>query len=122
MSTGTEREQPFNQFWEDEGRTDEGLARMRAKIGGLHCSLCTGTIEKALGRQDGVKKVAVSPARRRWRCARGSCCSPPMADVERWCAKSGARRWKRFASGEIRELCIAWLQTLVRLGSARWVS
>ncbi len=37
-----------------------GRARFRAKIGGLHCSLCTSTIEKALGRQPGVKKVAVS--------------------------------------------------------------
>ncbi len=37
-----------------------GGARFRAKIGGLHCSLCTGTIERALGRQDGVDKVAVS--------------------------------------------------------------
>ena len=31
-----------------------------AKISGLHCSLCTGTIEKALGRLPGVYKVAVS--------------------------------------------------------------
>ncbi len=45
-----------------------------------------------------------------------------MAGVERWRAKSGARCWKRCASGEIRELCIAWLQALVRLGSARSVS
>ena len=37
-----------------------GRARIRARIGGLHCSLCTGTIEKALGRQKGVDKVAVS--------------------------------------------------------------
>ena len=37
-----------------------GGARFRAKIGGLHCSLCTGTIERALGRQDGVAQVAVS--------------------------------------------------------------
>ena len=37
-----------------------GHARFRAKIGGLHCSLCTGTIERALGKRDGVDKVAVS--------------------------------------------------------------
>ncbi len=37
-----------------------GKARFRAKVGGLHCSLCTGTIEKALGRRPGVDKVAVS--------------------------------------------------------------
>jgi Cu+-exporting ATPase len=35
-------------------------ARIRARIGGLHCSLCTGTIEKALSRKAGVDKVAVS--------------------------------------------------------------
>jgi len=34
--------------------------KIRARIGGLHCSLCTGTIEKALGRSPGVDKVAVS--------------------------------------------------------------
>jgi heavy metal translocating P-type ATPase len=38
----------------------DGRARFRAKIGGLHCSLCTGTIEKALGQHPGVEKVAVS--------------------------------------------------------------
>lgn len=37
-----------------------GHARFRAKIGGLHCSLCTGTLEKALGQRPGVDKVAVS--------------------------------------------------------------
>lgn len=39
---------------------DSRHARFRAKIGGLHCSLCTGTLEKALGRMNGVEKVAVS--------------------------------------------------------------
>ncbi|QGK70275.1 heavy metal translocating P-type ATPase [Allosaccharopolyspora coralli] len=34
--------------------------RIRARIAGLHCSLCTGTIEKALGRMDGVGTVSVS--------------------------------------------------------------
>lgn len=47
-----------NPFWDEE--IDSGHARFRAKIGGLHCSLCTGTIEKALGRMPGVQKVAVS--------------------------------------------------------------
>ncbi len=47
-------------FWVDEGTTPGGHARFRAKIGGLHCSLCTGTIEKALGRRPGVYTVAVS--------------------------------------------------------------
>jgi Cu+-exporting ATPase len=46
--------------WAAEPSTLPGHARMRARIAGLHCSLCTGTIEKALGRQPGVAKVAVS--------------------------------------------------------------
>jgi heavy metal translocating P-type ATPase len=46
--------------WLDEKVGADGLARFRARIGGLHCSLCTGTLEKALGRQPGVAKVAVS--------------------------------------------------------------
>src|SRR5947209_18246843 len=46
--------------WLDEKIGPDGLARFRARIGGLHCSLCTGTLEKALGRQPGVAKVAVS--------------------------------------------------------------
>ncbi len=59
MSTPTNAA-PTNPFWVDEGRTAAGHARFRAKIGGLHCSLCTGTIEKALGRMPGVEQVAVS--------------------------------------------------------------
>ena len=47
-------------YWVDEGVGAGGKARFRAKIGGLHCSLCTGTIEKALGQHPGVEKVAVS--------------------------------------------------------------
>src|SRR5260370_200880 len=38
----------------------EGRARIGVRIAGLHCSVCTGTIEKALGRMDGVGQVAVS--------------------------------------------------------------
>jgi Cu+-exporting ATPase len=45
-------------YWAEE--LADGQARFRARIGGLHCSLCTGTIERALGRKDGVEKVAVS--------------------------------------------------------------
>ena len=45
-------------YWAEE--LPNGHARFRAKIGGLHCSLCTGTIEKALGQEQGVEKVAVS--------------------------------------------------------------
>jgi len=56
MTTQT-RDHPA--LWTEEPGT-EGHARMRARIAGLHCSLCTGTIEKAVGRLDGVDKVAVS--------------------------------------------------------------
>jgi len=49
-------------FIGDRNVTDlaPGRRRIRARIGGLHCSLCTGTIEKALGRRPGVEKVSVS--------------------------------------------------------------
>jgi len=47
-------------FWSEEPSNRQGRRRIRAHIGGLHCSLCTGTIEKALGRRPGVDKVAVS--------------------------------------------------------------
>lgn len=48
------------QPWTEEPAERSDRARIRARIGGLHCSLCTGTIEKALGREPGVNKVAVS--------------------------------------------------------------
>ncbi|MDE2088748.1 MAG: cation-translocating P-type ATPase, partial [Gammaproteobacteria bacterium] len=48
------------QFWSEEPSQRPGRKRIRVRIGGLHCSLCTGTIEKALGRRPGVDKVAVS--------------------------------------------------------------
>lgn len=47
-------------FWSEEATHDENRRRVRAHIGGLHCSLCTGTIEKALGNRAGVYSVAVS--------------------------------------------------------------
>jgi len=53
-----ENEDPTSGYWAEE--RPGGGARFRVKIGGLHCSLCTGTIERALGRRDGVDKVAVS--------------------------------------------------------------
>ncbi|WP_114913588.1 heavy metal translocating P-type ATPase [Acidibrevibacterium fodinaquatile] len=46
--------------WSEEPSTRADRRKIRARIGGLHCSLCTGTIEKALGRMPGVDKVAVS--------------------------------------------------------------
>ncbi|MBN9534242.1 MAG: cation-translocating P-type ATPase, partial [Alphaproteobacteria bacterium] len=48
------------QPWSEEPATRADRRKIRARIGGLHCSLCTGTIEKALGRMPGVDKVAVS--------------------------------------------------------------
>jgi copper chaperone CopZ len=48
------------QLWSEEPTADTGVCRARAHIGGLHCSLCTGTIERALGQQPGVRRVAVS--------------------------------------------------------------
>src|SRR5579885_915872 len=47
-------------LWTEEPASQPGRARIRARIGGLHCSLCTSTIEKALSRRPGVDKVAVS--------------------------------------------------------------
>jgi heavy metal translocating P-type ATPase len=52
--------EPAEELWAEEPSNLAGHARLRARISGLHCSLCTGTIEKALIRQDGVDKVAVS--------------------------------------------------------------
>ena len=49
-----------DRLWSEEPASRSDRARIRARIGGLHCSLCTGTIEKALGSQPGVDKVAVS--------------------------------------------------------------
>ena len=48
------------QPWSEEPSATPGRSKIRARIGGLHCSLCTGTIEKAVGRMPGVDKVAVS--------------------------------------------------------------
>src|ERR671919_1036391 len=59
MSAATMSE-PIHRPWSEEPANRPDRARIRARIGGLHCSLCTGTIEKALGKQPGVDKVAVS--------------------------------------------------------------
>jgi Cu+-exporting ATPase len=58
MSTAVVESPP--RFWSEEPSQLPGRRRIRAHIGGLHCSLCTGTIERALGRRPGVEKVAVS--------------------------------------------------------------
>ena len=47
-------------LWTEEPASKPGRERIRARIGGLHCSLCTSTIEKALRRKPGVDNVAVS--------------------------------------------------------------
>jgi Cu+-exporting ATPase len=57
MATSVGEQTPL---WAAEPSNLPGHARVRARIAGLHCSLCTGTIEKALDRQPGVAKVAVS--------------------------------------------------------------
>ncbi len=59
MSTATIVESD-ERLWSEEPSRVPGRRRIRAHIGGLHCSLCTGTIEKAVGRRPGVDKVAVS--------------------------------------------------------------
>lgn len=51
-------DEPGTGYWDEE--LPDGTARFRARIGGLHCSLCTGTIERALTRRDGVTQVSVS--------------------------------------------------------------
>ncbi len=50
----------LDRLWSEEPSSRPGRKQIRARIGGLHCSLCTGTIEKALGRLPGVDRVAVS--------------------------------------------------------------
>src|SRR6266550_3923178 len=59
MSIATTAPSSF-QPWSEEPSSRPNRRKIRARIGGLHCSLCTGTIEKALGRLPGVDKVAVS--------------------------------------------------------------
>ncbi len=58
--TAIPADEPTSMYWKEEPAERPDRARIRARIGGLHCSLCTGTIEKALGKQTGVDKVAVS--------------------------------------------------------------
>ncbi|MCH4562417.1 cadmium-translocating P-type ATPase [Halomonas sp. EGI 63088] len=48
------------QPWSLEPTEEPDIRRVRAHIGGLHCSLCTGTIERALEQKPGVRRVAVS--------------------------------------------------------------
>src|SRR6266852_9897011 len=57
ISTGTA---PALSPWSEEPSARADRRKIRARIGGLYCSLCTATTEKALGRLPGVDKVAVS--------------------------------------------------------------
>ena len=59
MASSTSTVSAFD-LWSEEPSARPDRKKIRARIGGLHCSLCTGTIEKALGRLPGVDKVAVS--------------------------------------------------------------
>src|SRR5258708_13241306 len=59
MTASTATASTFD-LWYEEPAARPDRRKIRARIGGLHCSLCTGTIEKALGRMPGVDKVAVS--------------------------------------------------------------
>src|SRR6516162_718856 len=59
MNLATQTASAFTS-WSEEPSARPDHRKIRARIGGLHCSLCTGTIEKALGRQPGGDKVAVS--------------------------------------------------------------
>lgn len=58
MALSTATASPFA-LWLEEPSTRPNRRKIRARIGGLHCSLCTGTIEKALGRMPGVDKASV---------------------------------------------------------------
>ena len=60
MSVAATTETTAHPLWTEEPASQPGRARIRARIGGLHCSLCTSTIERALRRKAGVDKVAVS--------------------------------------------------------------
>jgi len=60
MNIATASNNSNPRLWSDEPSNNPGRRRIRARIGGLHCSLCTGTIEKALGKLRGVEHVAVS--------------------------------------------------------------
>ncbi|MBN9492266.1 cation transporter, partial [bacterium] len=46
----------------DASRPGEGMAKLQLKVGGMHCSLCTDSIRKSVGRLDGVQSVQVSIA------------------------------------------------------------
>ncbi len=46
----------------DAAASEPGHDKLQVKIGGMHCSFCAQTIERAVGRMDGVDQVSVSLA------------------------------------------------------------
>ncbi|HKL87925.1 MAG TPA: cation transporter, partial [Salinibacter sp.] len=60
MTTPSLSEATQERLFQDEPAGSEEHRRLRTRIGGMHCSLCTGTIEQALGEQEGVSGVSVS--------------------------------------------------------------
>ncbi len=60
---GTTRSAPTDSWLADRVRvTGDGTALLQVKLGQLHCSFCVATIEKGVGRLDGVDEVSVSLA------------------------------------------------------------
>ena len=60
MTTAATTADESTRPWSLEFTSEPDIQRVKAHIGGLHCSLCTGTIESALGKKPGVRRVAVS--------------------------------------------------------------
>jgi heavy metal translocating P-type ATPase len=60
MTTPSLSDAAQERLFQDEPAGSGAHRRLRTRIDGMHCSLCTGTIEQALGGQEGVSDVAVS--------------------------------------------------------------
>lgn len=60
MSTASIAPTGNTALWTQEPASRPDRVRIRARIAGMHCSLCVGSIEKALGRHTGVQLVSVS--------------------------------------------------------------
>ncbi len=63
-SATTPEATPADESWLGERvrKAEDGTARLQVKLGNLHCSFCVSTIEKAVGRLEGVEGVSVSLA------------------------------------------------------------
>lgn len=53
---------PPETFIRPERADGDGSARLQLKVGGMHCSLCTESIHRGLGRLEGVEEARVSIA------------------------------------------------------------